>query len=164
MWGSSSGIVQVAIVIQQPDEEVRIEFPFDKERDDIDAVVADLVDTLHMTEADKPSVKAMIEAELYNTQPAGRSKFEPIATDAAAGDDSSDDCDVNDPRYRAILEKQRQEMHRLLSRHLTEKRDLAKRVEREAAIIQAPPTIPPTAAVPNHVTSSGGLCEDLIVF
>ena len=132
---SSSSVVQVHLIIHQPNENLRIDFPFDTIHDNIDNVVSELIETLGLTESDKGTIKNLIEQQINPHQKASAkilSDFEPIklpneqANDAY--NDSSDDSDIKDEEYTALLEHQQQEMRQLLQKHYEERKELAQRV------------------------------------
>lgn len=169
-----SNVVTVHLVIHQQEEDLHIDFPFNKLEDDIDTVVAELIETLGMTEADKPRVKGMIEAQINTPL-----SFEPINNnDLMGGDDSSDDGLQNDPQYKALLEQQRHEMQALVARQLQEKRELAARIQNQALMMRsgqgpkvgfALPISPPgnhssPVATLQSPTPQGQAFDDLISF
>ena len=165
---ATTNVVQVHLVIHQQQEDLRISFPFDKQTDDIDSVVTDLIQTLGMTETDRSRLKPMVEAQITNAP----STFEPIAGgEQTNAEESSDDEAINDPQYRSLLEYQKREMQTLLARQFNEKRELALRIQNQALLMKQQaeqianaPVNPTPPSTPANLTPSDGTVEDLIVF
>lgn len=135
---SKNDIVQVHLVIHQQNEDLKIEFEFNKKEDDIDTVVSELIETLGMTESDKEMIKGLIEQQINPPQKPNSNThtdpyFEPINIEnqQSDSDDTSDDSDITDPDYRSLLEQQKREMDALLATHLSERRELAQRIQAE---------------------------------
>ena len=82
-----SNVVKIHIEVTQRDDTLHIDFPFDKQVDDIETVVSDLIQAIGVTEAERPKLRSMIEAQLQNDT----SKLELITADQANSDESSDD-------------------------------------------------------------------------
>ena len=122
-----SSVVKVHLVLNQGGDTLKIEFPFDKQTDDIDAVVNDLIQTIGRTEADRADIRRQVQEQLMNPT----SEFEPIVSEAANTDESSDDEVCKLPQYRELLARQRRDMTLLLQRHLEEKRELAMRIRKQ---------------------------------
>lgn len=127
--------VQVHLVVHQQNEDLKIDFNFNKLNDDIDSIVTELIETLGMTEEDRGTIKSLIEQQINpppkQGQPNHDTYFEPIAENPPSdqSDDSSDDADITDPEYKSLLEKQRRDMQNLLSRQLSERRELAQQIQ-----------------------------------
>jgi hypothetical protein len=179
--------VEVHLLIRQANEDLTVDFPFNKQTDDLDVVVGDLLDTLGMPESEKPRFRELIENQIYGSsgtasQPGA---FEPIGADANgpsafADDYQSDDADITDSEYRLLLEEQRQQMEALLSQHAEERRELAARLRSGQAGTPAEPQSLPLAPtigiLPQPAPSIGPVvpvlipqgnpdtCDDLIVF
>lgn len=164
-------VTTVHLIIHQAEEDLHIDFPFDKMNDDIEVVVSELVETLGMTEADKPRIRGMIESQI-NPQ----LTFEPIG---GAKDDSSDDEFLQtDAQYKALLEQQKHEMQNLIARQLQEKRELALRIQNQAMLMRgregqkisfampvSPPVNPPSQpSLQSPTAAQGEAFEDLMSF
>ena len=122
-----SNVVKIHIEVTQRDDTLHIDFPFDKQVDDIETVVSDLIQAIGVTEAERPKLRSMIEAQLQNDT----SKLELITADQANSDESSDDDVCKNPKYLELLERQRQDMASLLQSQLEEKRALAMKIQKE---------------------------------
>ncbi|OHT10974.1 hypothetical protein TRFO_19557 [Tritrichomonas foetus] len=59
-----SDIIQIHLTIHQQDDDLRVDFPFDKVNDDVDQIVIELIQTLNMNDSDRDTIKNMIEAEI----------------------------------------------------------------------------------------------------
>ncbi|OHT01498.1 hypothetical protein TRFO_31640 [Tritrichomonas foetus] len=197
----NSNEVQVHLVVHQQNEDLKIDFSFDKINDDIDSVVSELIETLGMTESDKGMIKASIEAQINSVPKANPSTsfsgnekadqyFEPILENQPAdqSDEDSDDSDITDPEYRALVEQQNRDMQSLLAHHLSERKELAQRIQASLQHQQHQPApnslqpnpplqivtnqshphqAPSQSAIPpiNPPSSQQSLlCDDLIVF
>lgn len=171
--------IQIHLVIHQQDEDLHIDFPFDKMTDNIDDIVNELVDTLKMTEGEKVSIKNMIETQIYKSAPSSLngSVFEPIGSIdpfvqpttpsaplispvVAPTQEDSEEEDIQDLEYRYLLEQQRHELQNLLQRQLSEKRELAQRIAAETSFssrskrpTSPPPSSPPPSTNPNSPPS-----------
>lgn len=132
----SNDIVPIHIVVHQQNDDLKIDFDFNKKDDNIDTVVSELIETLGMTESDKENIKALIEQQINHPKQKSNQRsdtfFEPIGFDTLPSnqsDDTSDDSDITDPDYRSLKEQQKREMDALLAQHLSEKRELAQRIQ-----------------------------------
>ena len=147
-------VVKVHLSINHENETLSVDFPFIKEFDDIDTVVADLIETLSISDIDSNAIKAMIEAQVYKSVPTRIGPyFEPITDVFASGnspilsleDSDSDDEVINDSEYVSLLQQQEKEMQELNIRQYNEKKALAQRIAASALgsnqISQAPPII-----------------------
>ena len=132
-----SNVVQVHLVIHHENEDLKIEFEFNKLEDNIDTVVSELIQTLGMTESDKEMIKSLIEQQINpkpNSVTHTEPYFEPINNENQQSDQSdysSDDSDITDPDYRNLIEQQKQEMNALLEKHLSERKELAQKIQAE---------------------------------
>ncbi|KAK8882000.1 hypothetical protein M9Y10_044639 [Tritrichomonas musculus] len=131
----NNNIVQVHLVVHQKNEDIKIDFDFNKLEDNIDTVVSELIETLGMTESDKEMIKASIEQQINPPKPNSVTHtdpyFEPICENQPSdqSDDTSDDADISDPDYRSLIEQQKRDMDALLANHLNERRELAQRIQ-----------------------------------
>jgi hypothetical protein len=136
-------IVEVHLVIHQMNEDLSVDFPFNKQTDDLDVIVGDLVDTLGMAESEKPRFRELIENQIFG---ANSGSGQPGAFEPIGGDYQSDDGDITDPEYRLLLEEQRQQMEALLGQQFEERRELAARLRASPGSFPPPPSSPPAQA------------------
>ncbi|KAH0794046.1 hypothetical protein GPJ56_002043 [Histomonas meleagridis] len=171
---NDDSVVKVHISINHENETLSVDFPFSKKFDNIDNVVADLIDTLSIPDIDPNAIKAMIEAQVYKTAPASTGpSFEPITDVFASGnasilsleDSDSDDDDINDSEYLSLLQQQKKEMQDLNIRQYNEKKALAQRIA--AATMNANQfrqMAPSPEKKDNNNNNNNNNCDDLIVF
>jgi hypothetical protein len=167
-------VVEIHLVIHQGNEELTVDFSFNKQKDDVDLVVSDLLETFGMAPSEKPRFHELIERQIAGSPnpPSAPGAFEPIPSPDAAlvGDDyQSDDGDITDAEYRALLEEQRQEMDALVAQHLEERRELAARLKSASsdallAELGLPALEVPSPVVPFQPGLPSATCDDLIVF
>ncbi|KAH0786216.1 hypothetical protein GPJ56_009893 [Histomonas meleagridis] len=163
---NDDSVVKVHLSINHENETLSVDFPFSKKFDDIDSVVADLIETLSISDIDPNAIKSMIEAQVYKAAPprSGPS-FEPINDNQVGNnsilsleDSDSDDYGINDSEYVSLLQQQKKEMQALNIRQYNEKKALAQRI---AASTLASNQFNQAASIADK---KGGNCDDLIVF
>jgi hypothetical protein len=121
------GTVQIHLVLHEQNEELSVDFPFNRFTDDMDHVVADLVETLGMAEREHLQIRALIEAQVFGQSPTTSHGitpfFEPIDPPEEYHSDD-DDC-ISDPEYFDLLSRQRAEIDQLKAEQIRERRKLA---------------------------------------
>jgi hypothetical protein len=184
-------VVEVHLVIHQENEDLSVDFAFNKQTDNVDSVVGDLVVALGVAESEKTRFRDLIERQIFGpprpSSPPNGTSFEPISGYAnghtPTGDDyQSDDGDINDAEYRLLLEDQRQQMDALLAQQVEERRELIARLRSGEAsppinppssqddVVLWPPTMLPDIANPvvppriDRPSLGTETCDDLIVF
>jgi hypothetical protein len=115
------GTVQIHLLLREQNEEVSVDFPFNRLTDDMGRVVTDLIEVLGMAESETSQIRALVEAQVFGQSSAASNGntpfFEPI-------DPPDDDC-INDPRYFDLLLRQRAEIDQLKAKHIRERRKLS---------------------------------------
>jgi hypothetical protein len=106
MAGPPGRIVSIHIELNNQEEQCKIDFPFNTAVDNIDAVLADLGQSVPMTPADAAVARKMIADQLA----------------VALGDPD------HDPGWLQLLEHQRVELQELETKHLREQQDILGRL------------------------------------
>ena len=69
--------VQIHLTIHQDNSDLRIDFPFDTRKDDIDQVVAELVETCKLTDDEANELKGIIKTQIATTINSSQQQINP---------------------------------------------------------------------------------------
>lgn len=145
--------VNINLTIHADEDDLRISFPFDTQKDNVDEIVKELVNEIGLTDEEGAELKVVIENQL--AQSLGSTTASNSAIKSSSGIpqpqtpnlDESDDADVqNDREYQALLNQQRRQLAEIEMRHSNEQKELIAKLQRGTPV-NAPQT-----------------CDDLIIF
>ncbi|EAY17301.1 hypothetical protein TVAG_266640 [Trichomonas vaginalis G3] len=132
-------VVQINLTIhaEQDDDDLRILFPFDTQKDNIDQVVKELVNEINLTDEEGVELKAVIENQLKQALGTGSQSSSAIKSSSGVAPvqpsnlDESDDADVlNDREYQALLSQQAKQLADIELRHSQEQKELIAKLQR----------------------------------
>jgi len=124
--------VQIHLTIHQDGEDIRVDFDFDTEKDNIDDVVGELVNTCNLTQEDSIELKQMIQQQINKktqSHTVTNSPFEPLSVFEDLNESDSDVRD--DPEYRSLLNSQKSELEALEAQHMKEQEELSNKLQKE---------------------------------
>lgn len=117
--------VEINLTIHRDNEDIKIGFPFDTENDDIAQVVSELAQNVGLSPAEEVEVKNSIRNQISEALRQSLTDYrQQIAPKQEELSDDLDEEVFNDPDYKALLEKQKQEIAALEELHLRQQREL----------------------------------------
>ncbi|OHT16138.1 hypothetical protein TRFO_13468 [Tritrichomonas foetus] len=119
--------VQIHLTVHQENDDIHIDFDFDTKNDDLDGVVNELIKTLGLSQAEAKEIKGMVVEQIEKTKQKAFQKPEtapPIDTIPY----DSDDEEIDDPEYLALLDQQKRQIAEMDARHLKEQQMLIQKL------------------------------------